>query len=118
MLFEQPEFGIVPTSENTVEIISYDIHEIKLKASVAQPSLLVLSEVYYPAGWQAIVDEEETRIYRTNSILRSIFLKPGQHEIRFVFRPTVFKAGLGITVFTLIFIAVLLFVSWKKNRDK
>ncbi len=117
VLFEQPEFEIVPANENTVEIISYDIHEIKLKTSVAQPSLLVLSEVYYPAGWHAIVDGEETRIYRTNSILRSIFLKPGQHDIRFVFRPTAFKAGLGITVFTLIFIAALLFISWKKSRE-
>ena len=74
VLEETPEFEIVPSDKNQVEITSYDIHEIKLKAEVAEPALMVLSEIYYPAGWKAFVNGTETKIYKTNAILRSISL--------------------------------------------
>jgi len=117
ILEEEPEFAIQPSTDNNVTLVSSDIHNIRLKASVAAPALMVLSEIYYPAGWNAYVDGVKTKIYKTNYILRSIFLKPGEHEIEFRFQPTSFKIGLLISIVTFItLIAALIFVI-KKNKN-
>ncbi|RKY71728.1 MAG: hypothetical protein DRP97_01650 [Candidatus Latescibacterota bacterium] len=60
-------------------------------------NLLVLSEVYYPAGWKAFVDDAPTKIYRTNYALRSVVVPPGRHTVRFEFAPKSFKLGVAIT---------------------
>lgn len=118
ILEETPEFTIKSDSLNQAELVSYDIHKIKLKASVKSPSLMVLSEIYYPAGWKAYVDGEITKIYKTNYILRSIFLKPGNHEIEFVFKPSSFTIGLGISIITFILLIVTLIYSLRRYKRK
>lgn len=118
ILEEKVEFEISPNPENEVQITQYDIHDIKLKASVKSPALLVLSEVYYPAGWKAYVDGKETKIYKTNYILRSIFLQPGDHNIEFVFRPASFKIGLLLSIVTLIALVALLIYSIRRGVKK
>ena len=99
---DEPEFTIEPADSNTVHISNWDIHEITLEAEVAKPTLLVLSEVYYPAGWKAYVDGIETRIHKTNYILRSIFLKPGHHSVNFKFAPKSFTIGQWVSIGTLL----------------
>jgi len=118
ILEEEPEFSIKPDSTNQVELVSYDIQNIKLKANVKSPALLVLSEVYYPAGWKAYVDGELTKIYKTNYILRSIFLQPGNHEIEFVFKPSSFTIGLLISIITFVLLMATLVYSLRKHKRK
>jgi hypothetical protein len=91
---------IVPSDGNRVEIEKIDLHEIRAKADVKTPSLLVFSEVYYPAGWKAYVDGKETKIYKTDYLLRSVLLEPGSHEIRMEFKPKMFRLGLLVTLAT------------------
>lgn len=118
VLEDAPAFAIESTRENSVKVTSYDIHEIHLEAKVAKPALLVLSELYYPAGWKAFVNGEETKIYKTNYILRSIFLQPGDHQIKFVFESRTFKLGLWIT-FGILFVMVgILIYSWRLNKRR
>ncbi|MDW7679212.1 MAG: YfhO family protein, partial [bacterium] len=118
LLEEQPPFEIQPAPDNNaVQLTSYDIHHIALKATVAAPALMVLSEVYYPAGWKALVNGKETKIYKTNHILRSIFLEPGEHDIEFVFKPMSFKLGLIISLLTFAGLMVALVVSAKKRKS-
>ena len=54
---------------------------------------MVLSEIYYPAGWQAFVDGAETEIFRTNHILRSVMVPGGTHEVVFAFEPRLYAIG-------------------------
>jgi uncharacterized membrane protein YfhO len=75
----------------------YKSREIRLQAVTSSPALLVVSEVYYPAGWKAFVDGKETAIYRTNSILRSIVVPAGTHEIVFRFDPVMYEVGWDVT---------------------
>lgn len=118
VLEEQPGLAIEPSTNNRAQVTSYDIHEIKIAAQVAKPALMVLSEIYYPAGWRAYVDGIETKIYKTNYILRSIFLPPGSHEIKFVFEPRMFTIGVWIT-FTILFMLLgLLAYGWHSNKKK
>ncbi|MGB9578624.1 MAG: YfhO family protein, partial [Halothiobacillaceae bacterium] len=102
---EQPPFAIAPAAENRVQVSSYDLHDIHLEAEVASPTLLVVSEVFYPAGWKAYDNGRAVRIYKTNYILRGLFLQPGHHRIHFAFRPASFRIGLMVSIVGLLLAA-------------
>jgi hypothetical protein len=113
------EFELQADSTRQAEITSYDNHEIKLAVSVSKPSLLILSEIYYPAGWKVFIDGAEKQIHRTNAILRSVLVPPGQHEIRFVFRPKSFYIGLSISIIVFLgLLSLIIFDSRSKRRSK
>ncbi len=118
ILEEYPPFSVFPADSNVAEVTSYGIHNIKIKAAVEKASLLVLSEIYYPAGWKAYVDGVETKIYKTNYILRSIFLEPGDHDIEFKFDSASFKLGLWISIVTLAVLLLLLGLTFYSSQYK
>ena len=119
VLEEEPPFAIQPSEKNHVEITNYDIQLIELNAQVDQPAHLVLSEIYYPAGWKVFVDGKEEKIYKTNYLFRSVFLQPGSHKIRFVFDPFMFNLGMWLSLGTLVLllgIVAIPVVNQRKTR--
>ncbi|HXG01140.1 MAG TPA: YfhO family protein, partial [Bacteroidota bacterium] len=86
-----------PGNDASVEVTEYRSRTIKLRARTSVPALMVLSEIYYPAGWKAFIDGQPTEIYRTNSILRSIVVPAGSHEIVFRFDPLMYELGWDLT---------------------
>lgn len=73
-----------------VPIISREPNKIHLKALLAKPGFLVLSEIYYP-GWKAYDNGKEVEVYRANYTLRSIYLKEGYHNITFIYNPPAYN---------------------------
>lgn len=69
------------TEGSRIRSLSYSSQEIEVSATIRRPCLLVFSEVYYPPGWKAFVDGDETEIYRTNYAFRSVYLEPGEHTV-------------------------------------
>lgn len=104
---QPPPFAIGPAGENSVRLVSYDIHDIHFEAEVATPAFLVVSEVYYPAGWKAFDNGRAVRIYKTNYVLRGLFLQPGHHKIHFAFRPASFRLGLMLSLVGLVVAAAV-----------
>jgi len=80
-----------------VQIMSESNDRLALQAEVAEDSLLVMSDTYYP-GWKAFVDGEETKIYRADYTFRAIPLNAGTHRVEFVYDPISFKLGAGVTI--------------------
>ena len=75
----------------------YSSRDIVVNTNAPNTSLLVLSEIYYPAGWKATIDGVETEIFKTNHILRSVVAPAGKHEIEFKFDPPIYYLGYTIT---------------------
>ncbi|MFH1690121.1 MAG: YfhO family protein [Candidatus Eisenbacteria bacterium] len=92
---------VVGAEGSVAELVSYEPGEIRVRASIRQPCLLVFSEVYYPPGWKASVDGAETTIYRTDYALRSVYLTPGEHTVVMSYVPSQLRLGLFISLLAL-----------------
>ena len=55
-----------------------------------------MSEIYYPIGWTAKIDGNETKIYQVNHVLRGIHVPSGNHKITFVFAPKSYFTSLKL----------------------
>jgi len=84
-----------PATESA-QILSDTGDEIIVRAVVQAPAYLVLADQFYP-GWQVEVDGEPGDVLRVNYLLKGVRLAPGEHELRFVFRPASFRVGLTLT---------------------
>ncbi|MDI6765225.1 MAG: YfhO family protein [Bacteroidota bacterium] len=93
-----------------VVIAKHESGKIVLSTFSSNTSLLVLSEVYYPAGWKAFVDGQETEIYKTNYVLRSIVVPAGSHNVEFRFQSSTYEMGLNITNGAWIITAILIII--------
>ena len=89
----QKDPGLKEPDSTSVEVVEYGSRTIKLRSFASGPALLVLSEIYYPAGWKAFVNGQETEILRTNSILRSVVVPEGTSEVTFNFEPESYTVG-------------------------
>lgn len=68
-------------------VTSYDAKTIEIETSSPDEGFLVLSEIYYPAGWEATIDGEPATIFKTNFVLRGLQVPAGEHTIRMTFEP-------------------------------
>ncbi|NGP78024.1 YfhO family protein [Balneolaceae bacterium YR4-1] len=95
--FNPAELAVVETEQSltttadtaaSVQVSSYTDNRIVLQTSTEEPGFLVLSEIYYPAGWQATLDGEPVPIYKTNFVLRGFSIPSGEHTLELRFKPT------------------------------
>ena len=68
---------------------------------------MVFSEVYYPNGWNAYINEKPVDYFRANYLLRAMTIPVGNNKIEFKFEPQVIKTGSTITLATSILFALL-----------
>jgi hypothetical protein len=98
-----------PVLENEkIELVSYNPDELIYKSSAMEEKLAVFSEIYYPAGWKSYIDGKESKYFRTDYVLRGMILPPGDHEIKFVFKPSSYIAGNNISLASSVLLILLL----------
>ncbi|MDX1522810.1 MAG: YfhO family protein, partial [Anaerolineae bacterium] len=102
-----------PTS--TLSVLEYGIHTATFGVDTDRPGYLVLADAYYP-GWQATVDGQPEPIIRANYAFRAVYVPAGQHTVQFVFRPLIWRVGLGVSGLTLIFL--MIWAVWRWQRIK
>ncbi len=100
-----------------VSIIKYEPEEALIRAQSGSGGFLVLSDRFYP-GWKAYRDGRRTKIYRANYILRAVYVPPGEHVVKFIYKPFSFLAGSLITGITLIFAGYLVFGRAKARKAR
>jgi hypothetical protein len=83
------------------EIIDYKSNSVLIKTNTTSDSMLVLSDNYY-AGWKALVDGMETKIYRANYTFRAIELPVGKHIVEFSYKPESLKFGIVLSLVSIV----------------
>lgn len=101
--------------ENKNDIINYE-------SKSTGNQFAVLSEVYYPRGWNAFIDGKQTEIIKTNYALRGLFVPAGNHKIELRFEPKSYKLGNTILLISTILIYLIvfggLFMNWKNSSKQ
>jgi uncharacterized membrane protein YfhO len=72
--------------------------------------------MYYP-GWKAMVDGNETAIFRADYNLRGLFLPQGTHSVEIVYEPASYRRGMLGTLATLLVCAAgIVFPAVRRRR--
>jgi len=105
-----------PVLENEkIELTSYQPDELIYKSHASEEKLAVFSEIYYPAGWKCYIDGKESKYFRTNWVLRGMIVPAGDHDIKFVFRPSSYYTGNKVSLASSVLL-ILLFAGYFINK--
>jgi hypothetical protein len=109
------------TDGDTIFLKSYKANELIYSSKASGEKLAIFSEIYYPAGWKSYIDGKESKYFRADYVLRGMVIPSGEHEIKFVFKPSSFDVGNKIS-FASSFLFILLvagyFVAEFKMKPK
>ena len=110
-IVDQTKFTIEKTNfnnEGSIRLLEYKPNKLIYESSTQEPGFAVFSEIYYPEGWVARIDGQETPIYRANYILRALEIPGGEHSVEFSFEPKVYSYGNMVTTISTILLVLLL----------
>jgi hypothetical protein len=112
--------AITADSSASIKMLKFDNDVIEYESNVVSPQFAVFSEIYYPKGWNAYIDDKPTEYYKVNYLLRGLPVPAGKHKVKFVFEPVSAMKGKTIMFFASILIALFfsggLFMAWKESR--
>ncbi len=113
--FRPSEMGILETppayepapgaSAGSARILSKTQTEASLDVRSASNSLLVLRSVFYPR-WRAEVDGQPTPVFPVDHALSGVFLKKGEHRVRFYYDAGPQHLYEGISLVALLWLVV------------
>jgi len=114
---------IKPDSTVSAKLIKGGIHKFEYEVNASGTNFLVLTESYYPAGWKAYIDGNETEIYKTNYLFRGIVVPQGKHKVEMIFHSDTYETGKNISLYSNIFIFIVLLAGiggyyFKKENGK
>lgn len=90
--------SFVTDSLSSIKLVEYKPNYLKYQSQNQNDGLAVFSEIYYPNGWVATIDGNETEIFEVNYTLRGLQVPKGNHTIEFRFEPQVVKTGSRIAL--------------------
>jgi hypothetical protein len=103
-------------SPGSARIVSYADERAVLESRAARPSLLVLTDVWYP-GWKATLDGKPADIERVNYLMRGVKVPPGTHRVEMRYEPASWRAGWIISLVCLL-IVIGLVVAGIRQRGR
>ena len=103
-----PQYLLAPDPERKVRLTSHAPNSREYEYSTAVPGTLVFSEIWYPHGWKAFIDDKPAQLFRANYVLRALSVPKGTHTIRMIFDPDSVKKGNALAVPAVILVYVLL----------
>lgn len=101
------DVAVTPIDSSSTAIVNTLNHgprRITYEVETDAPRLLIISEVYYPAGWTAMLNGESVPIHRANYLLRAVAIPAGTHTLEMNFDPASQIWGKRISAISTIFI--------------
>ncbi len=86
-------FEVQADTSASVTVEQYNSRRISIRTERSAPGFLVLSEIYYPKGWEVAIDGEAAEVYKTNYVLRGMPVPAGEHTITMEFNPVSYTWG-------------------------
>jgi hypothetical protein len=110
------ESGIL-SFKSDIQLIQSGMNTYAFQTRTSSPSVLVLSQIYYP-GWKAAIDGTVVPVYPVDYALTGILAPQGEHTVRFYFQPDSFRTGVLLSLISLMTTIGLLIVGsvWKKTE--
>ena len=115
-----PAKKIVRDSTASIVLIDYKPEHLVYESSTKSEQLAIFSEVYYPKGWNAYINDQPAEYFRADYLLRAMSIPAGTNKIEFKFEPQVIETGSKISLgssflFVLIFVGGLYYKLRKKE---
>ncbi|QJD95133.1 YfhO family protein [Mucilaginibacter robiniae] len=82
----------------TIKLLSYNPDHLVYETGSTTNQVAVFSEIYYDKGWKMLIDGVEKPYFRADYVLRAAEIPVGNHKIEFVFHPTSYYTGEGISL--------------------
>lgn len=113
-------YAIPAADGDTLYLTEYTPNTLSYHASTRNGGIGVFSEVYFPWGWHAYIDDTEVPLGRVNYILRALRIPAGEHNITMTFAPESVKtsSALAYACITLIYmlVASAIFIGFRRWR--
>ena len=93
---------------DTIWLSSYKPNMLTYKSELASDRVAVFSEIYYPNGWQAYIDDVPADHFRTDYVLRGMIVPAGSHTVTFKFEPLSYKTGNKVSLASSVILLVML----------
>lgn len=123
LLEENPKFSENPPGPVNGKVIvqQYNSNKIVMNVTTDRNSILMASEVWYPA-WKVYIDGKLSNVYKADYCLRGAMVPTGSHKVEYKYESDAYKSGANIAFVTLIltFISIIIttFLNIKKIKGK
>ncbi|HZW38624.1 MAG TPA: YfhO family protein [Ignavibacteriaceae bacterium] len=109
-----------PDSSAKVNITNYTNDKIELSALATGNNFMFFGDTYYPNGWKAYIDGNETKIYEVNHGFRGVIIPTGNHKVIFEYAPASYYIGkivsLLISIFLVFGVAFGLYLNIREKK--
>ena len=94
----------IPVKDSTAQVtfLSYAPNTLEYQTNSNKDGIVVFSEIYYPYGWKAYIDDHLVEHFRVNYTLRAMNVPAGTHHIRFEFKPDALKKAEPLSILCVI----------------
>ncbi|MBT8386089.1 MAG: YfhO family protein, partial [Ignavibacteria bacterium] len=131
--FVDEEIGNIEAPDSTafVNILEFKAEHIELDVNASGTNFLFLGDTYMsgeadyklfkiPTGWDAFIDGEKTKIYKTNHGFRGIVVPKGNHKVVFRYLPQSFVISqyLSLTLSALVIIGLVIGTLFNLKKKK
>jgi hypothetical protein len=100
---------------SAARVAAYEPNRIVVETDAPTPTLLILSEIFYP-GWEASVDGRGERIHLTDFLLRGVAVPAGQHRVEMRYVAPQARNGAFVSGSALASLAGLWFAARRRAR--
>lgn len=107
------------SGEGTITMTKYHPMNMEYASESSEKQFAVFSEVYYPIGWTAYIDNKEVEIHKVNYLLRGIEIPKGKHkiEMRYSSESLSMYNTISASLSTL-FLLLIGFFLWQEYKKK
>ena len=106
-----------------ISLLEYQPNYLKYNYESKKNQFVVFSEIWYPAGWNAYIDNQPANHVCANYILRGMIVPSGKHQIEFRFEPQSYIAGekisfVGVMAYYFVIVGGFSLMGYKQFRKK